>query len=94
MGIVETRVKENKARRITQKIAKDWRAQYNYDHAYNGRIWLLWKPHIQLQILEVDAQFIHYEVEDPNSHKRVMFTMIFAYNKLMPRQQLWDKLAS
>lgn len=41
MGIVETRVKENKARKFTQKIAKDWQAKYNHDHAYNGRIWLL-----------------------------------------------------
>lgn len=38
MGIVETRVKDNKDRKITQKIAKDWQAKYNYDHAYNGCI--------------------------------------------------------
>lgn len=92
MGIIETWVKDNKARRITQKIAKDWRVQYNYDHAYNGGIWLLWKTHVQIQKLKVDAQFIHCEVVEPNSQKKWFLTVVYAYNELDPKKQLWDKL--
>ncbi|XP_019248332.1 PREDICTED: uncharacterized protein LOC109227587 [Nicotiana attenuata] len=92
MGLVETRVKENKAKRIAQKIAKDWKVQYNYNCAYNGRIWLLWKPHIHIQILMVDAQFVHCEVEEQISQKKWLFTVVYAYNELNTRWQLWKKL--
>ncbi|XP_070028655.1 uncharacterized protein [Nicotiana sylvestris] len=84
-GIAETRVKVNKARRITQKIAKDWQVKYNYDHAYNGRIWLLWKPHIKLQILESTGwYYIWCNKRDDNARVYSKIDLAFGnYNWLM-----------
>ncbi|XP_075099139.1 uncharacterized protein LOC142176006 [Nicotiana tabacum] len=94
MGIVETIVKVNKARRITQKMAKDWQAKYNYDHAYNGHIWLLCKPHIKLQILEVNAQFIYCEMEDSNCQIRLFLIVIYARIEIIKPKQVEDQFLS
>ncbi|XP_019241489.1 PREDICTED: uncharacterized protein LOC109228125 [Nicotiana attenuata] len=49
MGCIETRVKEHKAEKIQKKIAQRWNVCYNYSYAVNGRIWILWRSHIQVQ---------------------------------------------
>ncbi|XP_059290159.1 uncharacterized protein LOC132043716 [Lycium ferocissimum] len=93
IGCIETKVKENKAKKITQNVTKDWNAYYNYsDDTLNGRIWLLWKPHLDVQILVTDPQFIHCEVHDNVLQFKMMFTVVYASNEAGQRQQLWDKL--
>ncbi|XP_019242312.1 PREDICTED: uncharacterized protein LOC109222403 [Nicotiana attenuata] len=40
----------------------------------------------------VETRFIHCEAEEPISQKKWLFTVVYAYNELNPRQQLWEKL--
>lgn len=80
MGCLETRIKQHKAQHIQIKIVNGWNVQYNYSKAANGRIWLLWKPHIQLQVSQVSDQFIQCFVEDPNSHFKTHLSIIYSQN--------------
>lgn len=41
-GIVETRVKEEKASIILNNVAPSWNAIHKYAYARNGRVWVLW----------------------------------------------------
>lgn len=42
--ILEHKVKEHLASRVTQKLAPGWRYATNYEYTDEGRIWLLWDP--------------------------------------------------
>lgn len=92
LGCIETRVKEPKAHTIINKIAKGWKYHLNYPMATNGRIWLLWRAHIQLHILGTTDQFIHCSVEDSASAVKFQLSVIYAYNTIALRKQLWNDL--
>ncbi|XP_019259313.1 PREDICTED: uncharacterized protein LOC109237461 [Nicotiana attenuata] len=92
MGCIETRVKEHKAKKIQGKIAKGWNVCCNYSNAVNGRIWLLWKAHIQLQIIHMTDQFIQCCIEDTNSQFKTNFSIIYAQNDGNQRENLWRDL--
>ncbi|XP_060178097.1 uncharacterized protein LOC132608034 [Lycium barbarum] len=64
-GCFETTVNVSKAQRIIQKVARDWNYCCNYPLGLNGRVCLLWKRHLRVQILQIHEQFIHCLVEDP-----------------------------
>ncbi|KAH0773615.1 hypothetical protein KY290_010752 [Solanum tuberosum] len=53
IGVVETRVKVHKTGNILQKMVIDWKHCLKYPMSYNGRVWLLWKDHIQIHVLVV-----------------------------------------
>ncbi|XP_075106791.1 uncharacterized protein LOC107774419 [Nicotiana tabacum] len=40
--MIETRVKEQKAKGVSHHIAPGWEILYNYNVAVNGRIWVIW----------------------------------------------------
>lgn len=66
-GFLETRVKENKAPNVLKKVVRGWNTYYNYPMDHNGRIWLFWQPHMQVNILMVKEQFIHYYIVDDST---------------------------
>lgn len=47
-GILETRVKENKAERIIKTVFKGWVSITNYEFSQGGRIWLVWRDEVCL----------------------------------------------
>ncbi|OIT33042.1 hypothetical protein A4A49_12963 [Nicotiana attenuata] len=89
---IETRVKERKAARIMKQVARDWSACCNYNAHPNGRIWLLCKSNVNIQILVIDDQFIHCEIHETNSNFKAMETVVYASNDSTQRNQLWRKL--
>uniref|UniRef100_A0A1S3YJW7 Uncharacterized protein n=1 Tax=Nicotiana tabacum TaxID=4097 RepID=A0A1S3YJW7_TOBAC len=88
MGCLDTRVKERKSARIISQVAREWNLCCNYNAHPNGRIWLLWKGNVNAQIIQIKDQFIHYEVQEPNSNFRTIVTMIYASNDSNQRSQL------
>lgn len=42
--LLETRIKSEKAKKISSKMFRDWHHIYNYEYASNGRIWISWDP--------------------------------------------------
>lgn len=73
-------------------MARDWNAYYNYNAHPNGRIWLLWKGNVNIQIMMIEDQFIHYEMHELSSNFKAMVTMIYVSNDSNQRSQLWRKL--
>lgn len=60
VDLVETRVKMHKAVKISRAICKNWNWSFNYDHHYNGRVWVGRDPKIwKVNILFMSAQVIH-----------------------------------
>lgn len=63
--LIETRVKENNSCRISKDTAHGWDIMTNYQHAQNGRIWLLWNPRwYNINVLQTGAQFLHCHIRD------------------------------
>lgn len=93
MGVVETRVKVHKTGNILQKMVPDWKHCLNYPMAYNGRVWLLWKDHIQVQVLVVHEQFIHCKISDTTNPFTTYNTVVYAKNESQQREDLWRELA-
>ncbi|XP_020240918.1 uncharacterized protein LOC109819572 [Asparagus officinalis] len=46
IGLLETKLHENKLKRIAMQITKDWKWTSNVHEARNGRIWILWDSDI------------------------------------------------
>lgn len=62
-GLVETRVKENKAQSIASKVTPKWDRLTNYTEAINGRIWILWDAKsYEVQHIAKAVQLIHCRV--------------------------------
>ncbi|XP_075086042.1 uncharacterized protein LOC142168789 [Nicotiana tabacum] len=60
VDLVETKVKEGNAQRISKAIILRWSILTNYKDARNGRIWLLWDTsHFSITGIKDDAQMIH-----------------------------------
>ncbi|XP_019241257.1 PREDICTED: uncharacterized protein LOC109221251 [Nicotiana attenuata] len=59
----------------------------------NGRIWLLVDSNIwQVDVIQTDAQFIHCIIS--NSSIRCAMTVVYGYNSLEKRKEMWQKLQS
>lgn len=80
MGCLETRVKEQKSKKIIANVARDWRVVCNYPHERNGRIWLMWQTHVKVQVVQMAGQWIHCLVFNQNGQTQFFLTVVFAYN--------------
>lgn len=94
-GILETRVKENKASASFRAVHHSWSWDANYQFHSNGRIWVGWNPNIWNVFVEVkSAQFIHCKATLLSSQVVFLFTFIYASNDHEDRLKLWADLAS
>ncbi|XP_060183587.1 uncharacterized protein LOC132613540 [Lycium barbarum] len=91
-GCLETRVRENKAQNILSKVSSGWSTMCNYPMAPNGRIWLFWKPYLQVQVLQVQEQFIHCKVDNMTDAFSAFVTIVYAKNEAQERLSLWSDL--
>lgn len=67
-GILETRIKEANTKKGIERMARGWQNICNYPYALIGRIWLLWQAsEVDVHVLKVHAQFIHYKVTCRNT---------------------------
>ena len=88
--LLETRVKHHKMERILNKSFPDWKAMHNYDEAYNGRIWLLWKEPIHVSLISVTNQSITCKINVDS--KQFFFSAIYGSNDGIGRRRLWSHL--
>ncbi|XP_074299121.1 uncharacterized protein LOC141630151 [Silene latifolia] len=93
MGVLETRIKEKKAKKIIQNKFKAFKVICNYNAHVNGRIWLVWKPAtVDIHPLIIHSQFIHCEVFHHATYTKFHLTMIYASNNARARDDLWHNL--
>ncbi|XP_060190867.1 uncharacterized protein LOC132620191 [Lycium barbarum] len=90
VGLVETRVKKNNVAFITDRIAPGWQAEYNYDYAVNGRLWVLWDTNVyEVTPLAKEAQYIHCAVKGKQIKVECHMTVVYGYNTVELRKPLW-----
>ncbi|XP_074290772.1 uncharacterized protein LOC141617475 [Silene latifolia] len=58
-----------------------------------GRIWILWKGNkVDVEVLEMDPQYIHAKVKVLQSGVTFISTFVYSFNKLEDRLPLWNEL--
>lgn len=89
LGLLETKVKKENCGRIKQSIC-DWNTITNYNHAYNGRVWVLWdETKVAVEELCQGSQFIHCKATLLDINKVVELTFVYAMNTSEEREELW-----
>ncbi|XP_019241803.1 PREDICTED: uncharacterized protein LOC109221818 [Nicotiana attenuata] len=93
VGLVETKVKEENAQKILKYIAPGWDILTNYREAKNGRVWLLWNSNI-LMVTKIrdDPQMIHSLVQSRQGDIQCYLTVVYGFNGLEQRKELWQNL--
>ncbi|XP_074298722.1 uncharacterized protein LOC141629647 [Silene latifolia] len=93
MGVLDTRIKEKKAKKVIHNKFKACKVICNYNAHVNGRIWLVWKPTtVDIHPLIIHSQFIHCEVFHHATYTKFHLTMIYASNNARARDDLWHNL--
>ena len=93
VALLETRVKMHNAKKVRNKIGGSWNYMDNYDRHENGRIWLLWDHReVNLKLIQIDEQFIHVEIYSLDQSLKFVALVIYAFNQLDRRKELWNKI--
>ncbi|XP_020245216.1 uncharacterized protein LOC109823347 [Asparagus officinalis] len=93
IGLLETKLHENKLKRIVMQITKDWKWTSNVHEARNGRIWILWDSDIfNVQVLSSTDQHITCTIDSKNGKFSSLCTIVYAQNQMANRKTLWRDL--
>lgn len=91
--LIETRVKQEKAQKIRDKLCLKGRYLDNYNHHENGRLWIEWNDNkVDVRYVRSTSQFIHCGVYDLAGTFKFWLTAIYAHNQLNERKKLWKDL--
>ncbi|XP_074315609.1 uncharacterized protein LOC141651814 [Silene latifolia] len=92
-GLLETKLKPGTLLKRDTSIYDGWSVSTNYSWHKGGRIWILWKPNLfDIQFLSYSAQHVHMLVHSQTDGKRFYLTLIYAFNGLYERVELWNIL--
>ncbi|XP_074298666.1 uncharacterized protein LOC141629589 [Silene latifolia] len=91
-GLLETKVKPS-LNSVRHNICDGWCIFTNTQWHKGGRVWLIWKPNLyQIHFIEYNAQFIHVKVDELATRESFHLTMIYAFNGVQERKELWARL--
>lgn len=95
MEIMETKVKIVNACAVAKKISRNWKWSFNYEHHYNGRVWVGWDPNLW-DIVEHSKSSQHISCQATFLEKNIVFliTFVYAFNDAADRLHLWDNICS
>ncbi|XP_074278607.1 uncharacterized protein LOC141602200 [Silene latifolia] len=92
-GLLETRVKPGSLNKVVDNLCTGWNYTTNHQFHVGGRIWLLWKvERYDVDVLDMDAQYIHIKVKDIITNCSFFATYVYGFNKVEERVPLWDAL--
>jgi len=92
IGLVETKVKPHKAKRILNCIPPGWGYTNNYAFSNEGRIWVLRYMHIwKCSIINLSSQQITIEAKN-NGGLEIVLSFIFRENWRSQRYVLLSEL--
>ncbi|XP_074266898.1 uncharacterized protein LOC141590190 [Silene latifolia] len=93
VALLETRVKIGNAPRILNTSFRHWDSICNYDHHYDGRIWLLYNPfNVTVSVHSIGDQWISYSVLHKVSSTSLNLTVVYGSNDAAERNALWTGL--
>ncbi|KAK4383217.1 hypothetical protein Sango_2797900 [Sesamum angolense] len=88
LRLVETRVRVQNVVTVQNSILQNWSRFTDYNGP-GGRIWLAWLPsEVEVDILQVDNQYIHCKVTNKKEHTKCLITMLYGEYDLIPRKSL------
>ncbi|XP_074352152.1 uncharacterized protein LOC141691301 [Apium graveolens] len=91
MGVLETKVKAHNALVISKKINRNWRWLFNYEHRYNGRIWVGRDPGVwQVSLHSSNAQCITCFATFLEKNITILVSYVYAFNDACDRVPLWN----
>ncbi|KAL0300235.1 UNVERIFIED_CONTAM: putative mitochondrial protein [Sesamum angustifolium] len=91
LGLLETRVAAVNVSRV-QTFLPRW--SWFTDYAGPGnRIWIAWDDELlDVNVLDLDAQFIHCRITIRCAHLSILATVVYGANDSISRRGLWQKL--
>ncbi|XP_074298283.1 uncharacterized protein LOC141629131 [Silene latifolia] len=93
LGLLETRVKENRAQKILKRNFRTYKAFCNYNKHHNGRIWILWNPATtKVDILEEHSQVVHCKVLHHATGRNFYCSIVYGSNNADTRKRLWNSM--
>lgn len=93
VALLETRVKEGDAASISAIVNRRFHWCFNYEHHQNGRIWVGWDPNFWTVVkLFSSAQQISFLVTKISDNSGFVLTVVYAYNEVCERRDLWKEL--
>uniref|UniRef100_M1B958 Endonuclease/exonuclease/phosphatase n=1 Tax=Solanum tuberosum TaxID=4113 RepID=M1B958_SOLTU len=92
-GLIETRVNEHNMTATLRGIAPGWGIMHNYNAAVYGRIWVIWDENwYENNIIRCTAQIVHCMIKDRTKGHQIVLTVIYGYNTIEQRKELWLEL--
>lgn len=89
--LLEHKIKENKEKKVKERMFKDWGSYYNNNFGNEGHMWLTWnRLRYKVDIMEAGNQWIHCSVEDLINPRSYLATFVYAYNDREERRELWE----
>ncbi|KAL2228506.1 UNVERIFIED_CONTAM: hypothetical protein Sindi_1830300 [Sesamum indicum] len=94
LGILETRVCLNNVMHIQSSLLPQWKWFVDYTYVGN-RIWLAWDENVvDVHILDLGDQFIHYRVTNMVVNEPVIITVVYGAFEVIDRRNLWITLGT
>ncbi|XP_059315374.1 uncharacterized protein LOC132065978 [Lycium ferocissimum] len=93
LGCLETKIKQDKVRKVRKNLGTEWEVFADYSQEPNGRIWVLWNDQqVQVTILQSNPQMVHCSVKDRNSDFSCQMTFIYGLNLAAGRKDIWNHI--
>lgn len=93
VGLLETKIKMQKAPKIQQKLGNKWKWIANYNHHEKGRVWVGWR-HDQCKVEECKnhQQFIVTKITPINTSQNFHIVFIYGMHSVRDRRSMWQEL--
>ena len=90
--LIETRVKENKVKRIVEDVFPGWSYITNYEYSRRGRLWVVWSPMVRITPCFQSAQLITCSVLLEGAVEEIFCSFVYGLNLEEERKELWKDL--
>ncbi|XP_058775694.1 uncharacterized protein LOC131649972 [Vicia villosa] len=93
--LIETRVKNNKAINVRNKLNLPGKYIDDYPNHTNGRIWIVWNDeNMDSRFIHSSSQHIHCGVYNTKDNFKYWRTTVYAHNQLDLRRTLWNTIVT
>ncbi|XP_057950992.1 uncharacterized protein LOC131145824 [Malania oleifera] len=93
MGILETKLTEDKLMEMMNRKARTWEQLNNFETHRGGRIAVIWNPKkIQVHWAQKSPQAVHCIGKCNVIGKKFLVSFIYGFNSLVGRRELWKDL--
>lgn len=90
--MIETRVKENKAKKILDSVFPGWSYITNYDHHRLRKIWITWSPRVRITPCFKSTQLVTCSVLLEGMTDEFYCSFVYGLNLVEERKELWSDL--